>query len=291
MSTEKSTNIAVLGTGAMGSRMTLRLLKAGHNVKVWNRSPDPAEALASSGAVVATSVAAACAGVSVILAMVRDDEASRMIWLGNEGALNAAEPDTLAIDCSTLSPHWAEELAKASVSRSIAFVAAPVLGSRPQAEMGQLIALLGGNTAEVERAVNTTAVFAGKSFHIGNAAQAASAKLAVNAFFATQLAAAGELIAYFRALGIKDEKWFSMFSDIPVVAPGIAGAMKGMSAGNFTPMFPIELVDKDLSYFIESADRQGAGSEIVLFIRALYKRAIDLGHKDDNITGIQQIFK
>jgi len=290
MTTAAPTTIAVLGLGAMGSRMAAKLLDAGHHLRVWNRSTQAAAALAARGGTPAQTIREACEGADTIIAMVRDDDASRAVWLADSGAFASAKPDTLAIDCSTLTPPCTRELADHAAKHALRFVASPVLGSRPHAEAGQLIALLGGATDDVEHAKSTIAAFAPKTFNMGDAPQAASAKLAVNAFFATQLAAAGELITYLRALGINDNAWQQLFADIPVVAPAIAGAMKGMAGANFAPMFPIDLVHKDLGCFTESANQNGVGSEVIEFIRSLYARAIDAGHGNDNITGIQQIF-
>src|ERR1700761_3541667 len=140
------TKIAVLGLGAMGSRMAANLLKAGHQVTVWNRTPDVAAALVAAGAKQVLTPREAAMGADFVIAMVRDDEASRTIWLAPEtGALAGLAKDAIAIESSTLSPSWVRELGGVVAKKGVAFLEAPVAGSRPQAEAGQLVYLVGGN--------------------------------------------------------------------------------------------------------------------------------------------------
>lgn len=285
-----NTTIAFLGLGAMGTRMAQRLLDAGHSITVWNRTPSAADALVESGARRAATPRQAVVDADVVVAMVRDDEASRQVWLGDDGAAAALGAGTLALDASTLTPEWTRELSTALTAQGAAFVEAPVVGSRPQAEAGQLICLVGGPKAEVDRATPILQAFAGRVVHLGEVGLGAVAKLAVNAFFATQVAAAAETVQFLRNAGIEDERWLDLFSNLPVVAPPIAGTMKGMALGQFPPMFPIELVEKDLGYFVRSAGAHGIPSPVTDTIRGLYAKAIDAGHGGDNIHGIVQIF-
>jgi 3-hydroxyisobutyrate dehydrogenase len=106
-------DVAVLGLGAMGSRMASNLLKAGHRVVVWNRTPGAAKALVEVGARQAQSPKEAAAGAAFVIAMLRDDEASRQVWLDPEsGALAGMERGSVAIESSTLSPRWIRELGR-----------------------------------------------------------------------------------------------------------------------------------------------------------------------------------
>src|SRR4029077_1749735 len=109
--------VAFLGLGVMGSGMAARLLGAGFPVVAWNRSAARAEPLRSKGATVAATPSAAAAGADVILAMVADDGASREVWRGAHGARSSARPGAIAIECSTVSPAWVDELAGAAASR------------------------------------------------------------------------------------------------------------------------------------------------------------------------------
>ena len=133
-------DIAVLGLGAMGSRIARNLLDAHHRVTVYNRTPERAASLAALGAIVASSPAEAARGASIIISMVRDDEASRAIWMASDdGALQTAGDETIVIESSTVRPAWVRELAAHAARRNVRFLDAPVVGSRPAADAKQLV--------------------------------------------------------------------------------------------------------------------------------------------------------
>ncbi|MEG8038587.1 NAD(P)-binding domain-containing protein [Sphingomonas sp. LR60] len=126
--------IAFLGLGIMGAGMAHRLIAAGFDVVVWNRSPDKAAPLAAAGARVAATPAAAAQGAGVVVAMLADDVASRSAWLGADGALAAMAPGTVAIESSTLTVEWVRTLEAEAAAAGVRLLDAPVSGSRQQAE-------------------------------------------------------------------------------------------------------------------------------------------------------------
>ena len=284
-------DVALLGLGAMGSRMARRLLDAGHGLTVWNRTPDAARALVEKGAQWAPTPKEAAAGARVVLVMVRDDQASKEVWFGSEGAAEGLEAGDLAIDSSTLTPAWIRELGAGLQRLGASLVEAPVVGSRPQAEAGQLICLAGGKREEVDRAQVVLSAFAGRVCHLGELGQGAAAKLAVNTFFAAQVVAAAELVPFLRRSGIEDERWLDLFSHVPVVAPPVLGAMKGMALGRFAPLFPVELVEKDLRYFLAAADGLEITPPIAETVQKLYSQAIEAGLGGQNLHGIVNLFE
>ncbi|MCP1659423.1 NAD(P)-dependent oxidoreductase [Neisseria perflava] len=134
------TKIAFLGLGAMGSRMALNLVKAGYALTVWNRTASACDELVAAGAKAASTPREAVQGAEFVISMVRDDEASRQVWLDDKtGALAALAKNAVAVESSTLTPDWIHELSTAMQIHGTAFLEAPVSGSRPQAAQGQLI--------------------------------------------------------------------------------------------------------------------------------------------------------
>src|SRR5689334_11596666 len=129
-------SVALLGLGVMGAGMAQNLLKAGFTLTVYNRTQSKAEPLAAKGARVAETPRAAARNAQVIIGMVGDDAASRAIWLGDDGALSAAEEDAVLVECSTLSVAWVHELAGLAAQRNLAFLDSPVAGSKDAAEAG-----------------------------------------------------------------------------------------------------------------------------------------------------------
>lgn len=283
--------LTFLGLGAMGGRMARRLIAAGHEVTVWNRSPVPARALADDGALIAASPRAAATGADVVFAMVRDDEASRFIWLDPEaGALAAMTPGALAVECSTLTVDWVNELAKRAQSAGLDFLDAPVAGSRPQAEGGQLIFLVGGLVDDVARAKPLLETMGQAIHHVGPNGSGAAVKLAVNALFAIQVAGMAELISMLKAQGIDAARAVEVIGATPVASIAAKGAAASMLAGNFAPMFPIDLVAKDLDYIAAGNVKTRSRTPLSAATRLAMGEAIAKGYGAEHLTGLVRIY-
>ncbi|QPH55486.1 NAD(P)-dependent oxidoreductase [Pontivivens ytuae] len=265
--------IGFLGMGAMGARMAARLVEAGHEVAVWNRTR--ARAAAVRGATVADSPRDAARGAEVVFSMVRDDAASAEVWLGGDGALGGLGPRAVGVECSTVSPEHAARLAEAFAAAGRGLVDAPLAGSRPQAEAGQLIFLAGGEVARVEPFL----LQMGAAVHrMGPVGSGAVMKLVVNGLFGVQLAAVAELMAFARDRGLAPERVVEVLSATPVMSPIAAASAQGMLKRAFDPMFPIALVAKDFGYVQAGGVTQAAGRACA--------EARDAGLGDRNITAI-----
>lgn len=162
--------------------------------------------------------------------MVRDDEASRQVWLSPEtGALAGMRNSSIAIESSTLSRKWILELGKEAQALGISFLEAPVSGSRPQAEAGQLIYFVGGDE------------------------EAAMTKLATNALLGIQVTAMAELVGILKRSGVDAGRVLQAVAGTVVCSPFAKRAADGMLAGDFAPQFPVELVAKDFGYVLAAA--------------------------------------
>ncbi len=283
--------VSVLGMGAMGSRMAAVLLAAGHEVTVWNRNVARTQPLVEAGAKVAGTPLAAAQGAEFVISMVRDDEASRQVWLDGElGALAGLAADAVAIESSTLTLGWVKELAQQISARGISFVDAPVAGSRPQAEAGKLIYFVGGATDDFARVEPLLSVMAGAVHHAGEVGSGAVIKLAVNGLFGVQVAAAAELIGFLQGCGLDGAAAMEIIGATPVCSPAVKGAAGAMLAGKFAPLFPIELVEKDFGYVTGVADAVGAEVPVVNATREVLRGAMALDYGDENITAIVQLY-
>lgn len=281
--------VAILGAGAMGSRMAARLVAAGVPVTVWNRTRERAEAI--EGAAVAPTPRAAAEAASVVLSMVRDDGASREVWLDpTQGALAGLGEEALAVECSTLSLPWVSELAGAFTAAGRAFVDAPLAGSRPQAEAGKLIFVLGGEEDDCARLTPVLAPMAGAVHRVGATGAGATLKLMINAMLATQLGVMAELIGFSRRAGIDPALAVQIIGETPVCSPAAKVSADAMVAGAWAPAFPIELVAKDLGLLARSA--QAYDAQVPMAERAgdVYARGLSQGLGGDNITGIVQLY-
>src|SRR5260370_4043393 len=137
--------VALLGLGIMGSGIAGRLLSAQFPLSIYNRSREKAKPFTDGGAYLASSPREAAARAEIIISMVADDVASRGVWLGDNGALAGASPGTVLIESSTLTVRWINELASTAAQRGCDLLDAPVTGTKPHAESGELLFLVGGS--------------------------------------------------------------------------------------------------------------------------------------------------
>jgi 3-hydroxyisobutyrate dehydrogenase-like beta-hydroxyacid dehydrogenase len=282
--------IAFLGLGAMGSRMAANLVRAGHQVTVWNRSPAAMAALAGLGARTATTPREAAAGAEFILSMLTDDEAARAVWLDPaEGAVGGMAEGALAIESSTVSPAWVGELGAALRERGLRLVDAPVAGSRPQAETGQLIFMAGGEIDAIEAARPVLAAMGATLIHVGETGQGARLKLAVNAFFAAQLVSMAEMLALLGRSGIMESEAAAMLAQFPVTSPALAGAARMMAARDATPLFTVDLIAKDLTYALAAGEAAELDLPATRASLDAFLKVQASGRGNENITALASI--
>ncbi len=280
-------NIAMLGAGAMGSRMAARLLTAGHHVAIYNRTPERAQPLAGRGAAVAATPRLAVRGAQLVLSMVRDDEASAEVWCGEEhGAWHALERGTVAIECSTLTQEWAQRWHARLAERGVQSLDAPVLGSRPQAEAGALIFLVGGEAGVLSSVREVLDQLGSAVLEVGPAGQGAAMKLLINTLFSIQVAAMSEVLQLARNAGFSETAFFELLEHIPVVSPASRHATNLMLNGRHDTMFPIDLVLKDLGYARSLDHSHGERVPLVGSTVARFERAQRQGLGRRNITAV-----
>ncbi|WP_431048292.1 NAD(P)-dependent oxidoreductase [Roseateles sp. L2-2] len=282
--------IALLGVGAMGSRMALNLLRAGHRVTVWNRRPAAAKALVEAGARWAGTPKDAAAGAEFVIAMVRDNEASRQVWIEPEtGAAVGMQAGSIAIESSTLTPAWTRELGATLAARGIPLLDAPVVGSTPQAELAQLIYLVGGDAAIYARSQDVLTAMGSSLHHVGPLGSGAMAKLVTNALLGVQVTTIAELIGLLKWSGIDASRVLAAVSRTPAWS-AVAGRVSDLMLGeNHAPQFPIELIDKDFGYVLSAA----ADTSDVPTIAAageVFRTAMARGLGRDNMTGVIKLF-
>lgn len=283
--------ISVLGLGAMGARMGQRLLDAGHDVVVYNRTPARADVLKDQGAKVAATPREAANGRDIVISMVRDDEASWKVWLDpKDGALGGLSAGALAIESSTLTPAFTHELAGQVRERGAMFLDAPVAGSRPQAEAGQLIYLVGGAAEPVESAREVLLAMGGAVHHVGPAGAGMALKLAVNALFGIQVVALGEVLGMLQKSGIATTQAVEVLGAMPITSPALRGVGGLIAARKFAPMFPIELVEKDFHYVEHTVKELGGTAPTVTAVRAVFQDAKTRGLGDENIVAVAKLF-
>src|ERR1039458_2852060 len=188
-------HVAFLGLGIMGSGMSRRLLASGFPLTVFNRNAEKSKPFATLGAQIARSPREAAGQAGVIISMVADDSASRGLWLGENGALAAAKPGTVCVECSTVTVNWVHELSAAANSRGCEFLDAPVTGSKTHAAAGELNFLAGGDSATLEKVRPVLAAMGKAVVHLGPTGSGALLKLINNFICGVQVASLAEAMA------------------------------------------------------------------------------------------------
>jgi 3-hydroxyisobutyrate dehydrogenase len=266
--------------------MASNLLKAGHSVTVWNRTPDTATALVSAGATLAATPREAATSADFVIAMLRDNEASREVWLSiDSGALAGMKTGAVAIESSTLTPSWTRELGGLAAERGVKFLEAPVVGSRPQAEAAKLIYYIGGDESTLKLAEPVLKAL-GESIHfVGPVGSGALVKLATNALLGVQVTALSELIGLLRSAGADVAAAIKAISSTAAWSPAASNLSASMLTGNFAPQFPIELIEKDFGYAVDTASSPAAVPTIAA-ARGVFQRAIESGLGEKNMTSV-----
>lgn len=285
------THISILGTGAMGSRMAKNLLAAGFTVTVYNRTEKHTAPLIANGATFAATPTEAVKDADVVFSMLTNDEASRSVWLDKvTGALAALKPGAIAIESSTLSVNWILTLSQECRSRNIEFLDAPVLGSRPQADEGGLIILVGGKQSTLGRIKPIVSCLSTAQFHLGDNGSGTKMKLAVNAYFAVQVSALSEIIGMLEKSTVDKSKTVELFNQLPTTSKALQGIGKLIAANNYEPLFPISLVQKDLRYLLDMTEDSDVKLPVVTATHNTYKQAISRKFSKDNIAGVVQLY-
>jgi 3-hydroxyisobutyrate dehydrogenase len=279
-------NVALLGLGTMGAGMAANLLKAGFSLSVYNRTAAKAQALTSAGAQFATTPAEAANDASVIISMLSDDAASREVWLGSDGALDAVRKGAILIESSTVSPTWIAELAEAASQRGIALLDAPVTGSRTQAEAGQLSFLVGGSGAALERVSPVLKAMSKEIVHLGSVGSGAKMKLINNFLCGVQVASLAEGLAWIERSGLDRDKALTVLKSGAPGSPLLGAISARMVSQNYAVNFLLTLMTKDLLYAQNEAARNNVDLKTAEVARSLFEVAIAQGLGNEDMSSV-----
>ena len=274
--------IAFIGLGRMGHGMAGRYLEAGFNVAVWNRSKAKAQDLIARGAQWATSPEDAAIDADAVVTMVADDEASRRVWLGNDGAATTMKPGTLAIECSTISYAHVLQLSRELHDRGLIYIDCPVTGLPEAAASGKLTLLIGANPADLETARPYLAPLATTIRHFGAVGTGTVFKLINNLLGAVQIASLAEGIAIAEQAGLDMTLVAEALATGAVASPQVIRHSKRMITRDFSgASFTAALRRKDADYAIALAETLLAGVPVGRAALTAYDRATEVAPDDD----------
>jgi 3-hydroxyisobutyrate dehydrogenase-like beta-hydroxyacid dehydrogenase len=260
--------VAIIGTGKMGGAMARRLKSQGHELTLWNRTRERAEALAVGK--VASTPAEAAQDAEVVISMLTDADAVRAAYLGEGGAVEAAAGQVF-VEMSTAGPDVSKEIAPRLESAGAHYVEAPVLGSVPAVEAGTLVILAAGDQPAIERAVPVLSALGDVRQVGGGLGSAASLKLVANTMIAAVNALAAELVAAGTGAGLSGEDVFWVLARL---APAINTRRSGLLEHRYEPVnFALRDAVKDLRLATELYKKTGATTPLAEATKELYERA------------------
>ena len=286
---ERPDSVAFLGLGIMGSRMAANLSRAGFEVHAWNRTRARAEELAAEhGAVVADSPAAAARAAGIVITMVVDAPQVEEVLFGSDGAAEGLSDDGLVADMSTIAPTASRAIADRLSERGIAFLDAPVTGSKPKAEDGTLTIMAGGDQEQFERARPLFEAMGKLVLHVGPQGHGSMVKLINNTVAAVNTAAIAEGFALAKRAGVDLDKL------VEVVSAGSgASAMLDLKArpiidADYEPLFKLGHMLKDVRHCLAEAEALGLDMRVAGAAEKLYAEADDSGHYDDDFAAVAE---
>jgi 3-hydroxyisobutyrate dehydrogenase len=248
-------HVGFIGLGKMGHGMAGRYLEAGFTVAVWNRSKAKAEDLIACGARWAASPAEAARDADAVVTMVADDEASRLVWLGKDGAAQNMKPGALAIECSTVSHAHALAMAEELRRRGMVYIDSPVTGLPDAAAAGKLTLLVGAEPADLEKARPFLVPLSSTIRHFGAIGSGTVFKLINNLMGAVQIASLAEGVAIAEQAGLDVKLVAEALSTGAVASPQVIRHSKRMAARDFSgATFTAALRHKDAAYAVALAE-------------------------------------
>ena len=246
--------IAFLGLGQMGTPMAMRLLEAGHDVRVWNRDHDRTVALSQRGASVAVSPSDAAADVEFAITMLATPEAVNDVLFGPSGLAETLGPGQILIEMSTIGPKAFRSVA-ARLPDGVGAVDAPVRGSVPAATSGRLDIFVGAANDDFER-VRPILQSLGVVRHIGAPGSGAAMKLVVNATLGAAIVAFGEALALATSLSLDRTVVLDVLAESPI-GPSVRAKRANVEASRYPPSFKLRHATKDMQLVTEAAEAAG----------------------------------
>jgi 3-hydroxyisobutyrate dehydrogenase len=281
--------VTVLGTGIMGAGMARSIAAAGLDTTVWNRDPDKARPLADDGARVATDPVDAVSAADVVVTMLFDTDAVAAVM----GPLLAhLRPDAVWLQTSTVGLEGTERLAGLAREHGVAFVDAPVLGTRQPAEQGELTVLAGGPEDVREAVVPVLDAIGSRTVWVGERpGDGHRLKLAANSWMLSVVGATAQAVALARGLGIDPALFLEAIGGGPLDCPYVQLKGKSMIAEEFPPAFPLSGAVKDTELIAAAQRAAGVDGSLTAVLHERFAEAAAAGHGDEDLAAVWHAFR
>jgi 3-hydroxyisobutyrate dehydrogenase-like beta-hydroxyacid dehydrogenase len=251
--TADQVKLGFIGLGNMGSLMAGRLLDHGYHIEVYDRDLPRAEAMVAKGAVVAKNIVELARSVDVLLSCLTNDEAVQSVYSGAEGIFAAAQAGTVVLEMSTISPESSRELHRQGMTLGIEVMDVAISGSTPAAESGALTLLAGGDEGLFRAATPIFELLAKQYFLLGGPGSGTTMKLVVNTLLGLGMQAIAEAVVLGEKAGLNRKRLLDVLSHTAVIAPAHMGKLARIAVNDYTPQFPLRLMNKDFKLILEAA--------------------------------------
>ena len=277
--TADTAKLGFIGLGNMGNRIAKRLLDHGYQLTVYDLDAAKAQALAAQGGIVAKDIPELVENSDVVLTCLTNDEAVESVFTGSEGIFAGARPGTIVLEMSTISPQTSRELHALGAKRSVEVMDVAISGSTPAAEEGALTLLVGGNR-ELFRAAKPIFQAIAKQFHLlGDSGSGTTMKLVVNTLLGVGMQAIAEAVVLGEKAGLDRERLLEVLSKTAVVAPAHVGKLARLATNDYTPQFPLRLMNKDFHLILNTAAQEHVPMPVT---EAAYRvNSDELAHGDE----------
>jgi 3-hydroxyisobutyrate dehydrogenase-like beta-hydroxyacid dehydrogenase len=279
--TSEKNKLGFIGVGYMGRPIAQRLLESGFKLTAYDRNPSKAEGLIRYGGAIAQSIAELSPSCDVVLSCLPTDEAVLNIYRGPDGAFANAHRGSLFIDMSTVYPETSQELSTLGSERGVDVLDVTISGSTPTAEQGALTLFGGGDHGCFDAAESIFRVIARKYFYLGPSGSGATMKLVVNTLLGIGMQAIAEAVALGEKAGLDRNRLLHVLSETAVVAPAHVGKLQRAMKGDFSPQFPLRLMNKDFGLILNLAAAVGARMPATVAAFEVNARQSEQGKEQD----------
>jgi len=287
--TQENGRLGFVGIGYMGRPIARRLLESGFKLTAYDRDHNRAEELIRYGGNVAPSISQLSSSCNVILSCLPSDGAVLDIYRGPEGAFVHAQRGSVVIDLSTVYPETSQELSRLGSERGVEVLDVTISGSTPTAENGLLTLFGGGDKECFDAAESIFRVIAKKYFYLGPSGSGATMKLVVNTLLGIGMQAIAEAVALGEKAGLDRNRLLNVLSETAVVAPAHVGKLERAMKRDYSPQFPIRLMNKDFGLILNLAAAVGARMPAAGAAFEINARQADEGAEQDFSAVILQM--
>jgi 3-hydroxyisobutyrate dehydrogenase len=277
--------VAVLGTGIMGAPIARNLQKAGFSVRAWNRSHDKAKALEGDGVTVSDTPADAAKDADFVMTVLLDGAAVEQTMVDG-GALKAMGNDAIWLQCSTVGIEAIERLADLAKNAQIAFVDAPLIGTKKPAEDGKLTILAAGNRELETKCQPLFDAIGARTIWLDNVGEASKLKLVVNSWVLAVTAAIAEAIALAEGLGLDPQLFLDTIKGSATDNPFLHAKGGATIKRDFAPAFPTDGAYKDIGLILAAAEAAGIDEDLMTAVQQKLERTVQKGHGEKDMAAM-----